>query len=80
LVGTHADSAEDRSSLGDEILQAVNKADANQREEIQAEIDMLRSEYESFLTSEIMAHLISGITVNFCGSNKIISIPTLVKF
>ena len=42
LVGTHADSNEDRSDLGDEVLQAVKKADDNCRQEFMAEIDMLK--------------------------------------
>ena len=42
MVGTHADSGDDWSPLGEEVLQAVKKADSNQRQEIQAEIDMLR--------------------------------------
>lgn len=42
LVGTHADSADDRTSLSDEILAAVKKADTNQRQEIHAEVDLLK--------------------------------------
>ena len=42
LVGTHADSNEDRSALGDEVLQAVKKADDDCRQEFMAEIDMLK--------------------------------------
>ena len=42
LVGTHADSTEDRKTLSDDILHMVNEADVNQRCEVQAEIDSLR--------------------------------------
>lgn len=42
LVGTHADSSEDRVALGDEVLQAVKKADDNCRQEFASEIDMLK--------------------------------------
>jgi len=42
LVGTHADSNEDRSALGDEVLQAIKKADDDCRQEFMAEIDMLK--------------------------------------
>ena len=35
--------------LGDEVLEAVKKADASQRQEIQAEIDLLRWEKSSLL-------------------------------
>lgn len=42
LVGTHADSNEDRGALGDEVLQAVKKADDNCRQEFTSEIDMLK--------------------------------------
>ena len=41
-MGTHADSNEDRGALGDEVLQAVKKADDNCRQEFIAEIDMLK--------------------------------------
>ena len=42
LVGTHADSNEDRGALGDEVLQSIKKADDNCRQEFIAEIDMLK--------------------------------------
>ena len=42
FIGTHADSNEDRSALGDEVLEAVKKADDNCRQEFMAEIDMLK--------------------------------------
>ena len=42
LVGTHADSNEDRGALGDKVLQAVKKADDNCRQEFMTEIDMLK--------------------------------------
>ena len=35
--------------LGDEVLEAVKKADASQRQEIQAEIDLLRWEKSPLL-------------------------------
>ncbi|XP_074610204.1 uncharacterized protein LOC141864376 isoform X2 [Acropora palmata] len=43
LVGTHADDfTEDQKSLSDDILKVVNETDANQRHEVQTEIDLLR--------------------------------------
>ena len=41
-MGTHADNADDWSPLGNEVLGALKKADSNQRQEIQTEINMLR--------------------------------------